>query len=66
MRIVDVLSSIPWLVLVIVLSVFLKPGLTSIVIVIGCFSWMRLARLIRAETLSAKSTIMLFIVSLLE
>ena len=54
MRIVDVLSSIPWLVLVIVLSVFLKPGLTSIVIVIGCFSWMRLARLIRAETLSAK------------
>ena len=45
---------IPWLVLVIVLSVFLKPGLTSIVIVIGCFSWMRLARLIRAETLSAK------------
>lgn len=54
MRIVDVLSSIPWLVLVIVLSVFLKPGLTSIVIVIGCFSWIRLARLIRAETLSAK------------
>ena len=54
MRIVDVLSSIPWLVLVIVLSVFLKPGLTSIVIVIGCFSWMRLARLIRSETLSAK------------
>lgn len=54
MRIVDILSSIPWLVLVIVLSVFLKPGLGSIIIVIGCFSWMRLARLVRAETLSAK------------
>ena len=38
MRTVDVLSSIPWLVLVIVLSVFLKPGLTTIIIVIGGFS----------------------------
>lgn len=55
MRTVDVLSSIPWLVLVIVLSVFLKPGLTTIIIVIGGFSWMSIARLIRAETLSAKT-----------
>lgn len=55
MRIVDVLSSIPWLVLVIVLSVFLKPGLTTIIIVIGGFSWMRISRLIRGETLSAKT-----------
>lgn len=54
MRIVDVLSAIPWLVLVIVLSVFLKPGLSTIIIVIGGFSWMSIARLIRAETLSAK------------
>ncbi len=54
MRIVDVLSSIPWLVLVIVLSVFLKPGLSTIIIVIGGFSWMNIARLIRGETLSAK------------
>lgn len=55
MRTVDVLSSIPWLVLVIVLSVFLKPGLTTIIIVIGGFSWMRISRLIRAESLSAKT-----------
>ena len=55
MRTVDVLSSIPWLVLVIVLSVFLTPGLTTIIIVIGGFSWMRISRLIRAETLSAKT-----------
>lgn len=55
MRLVDVLSSIPWLVLVIVLSVFLRPGLTTIIVVIGGFSWMRIARLIRAETLSAKT-----------
>lgn len=55
MRTVDVLSSIPWLVLVIVLSVFLKPGLTTIIIVIGGFSWMSIARLMRAETLAAKT-----------
>ncbi|HFI0149875.1 TPA: ABC transporter permease [Streptococcus suis] len=54
MRLVDVLSSIPWLVLVIVLSVFLKPGLSTIVLVIGGFSWMSIARLLRAETQSAK------------
>ncbi|MGT2907065.1 ABC transporter permease [Streptococcus dentiloxodontae] len=55
MRLVEILSSIPWLVLVIVLSVFLKPGLTTIIIVIGCFSWMGISRLIRAETLSVKN-----------
>ncbi len=54
MRLVDVLSSIPWLILVIVLSVFLKPGLNTIIIVIGGFSWMSIARMIRAETLSIK------------
>lgn len=54
MRIVDILSAIPWLVLVIVLSVFLKPGLTTVVIVIGGFSWMSIARLLRGETLVAK------------
>ena len=54
MRFVDILSSIPWLVLVIVLSVLFKPGLVTIIFVIGCFSWMSIARLIRAETLSVK------------
>jgi len=55
MRLVDVLSSIPWLVLVIVLSAILRPGLTTIILVIGCFSWMNIARLVRAETLAAKN-----------
>lgn len=55
MRLVDVLSSIPWMVLVIVLSVFLKPGLSTIIIVIGCFSWMSIARMIRGEVLLAKN-----------
>jgi peptide/nickel transport system permease protein len=54
MRFVDFLSSIPWMVLVIVVSVFLKPGLWTIIFVIGAFSWMATARLVRAETLSLR------------
>lgn len=54
MRLVDILSSIPWMVLVMVVSIFLKPGITSIILVIGLFSWMEIARLVRAETQSIK------------
>lgn len=54
MRLVDFLSSIPWIVLVIVASVFLRPGLLTIILVIGGLTWMPIARLVRAETLSAK------------
>lgn len=54
MRIVDIMSSIPWMVLVTVVSLFLKRGLKSIIIVIGFFTWMEIARLVRAETLSLK------------
>lgn len=54
MRILDIFSSVPWLVLVVVLSSFLKPGLATIIIIIGAFSWMPIARLVRAEVASAK------------
>ncbi|WP_312429890.1 ABC transporter permease [Lacrimispora sp.] len=54
MRIVDVLHSIPWMILVTVVSIFLTPGLKSIILVIGLFTWMEIARLVRAETLSLK------------
>lgn len=54
MRIVDVLQSIPWLILVTVISIFFKQGLSSIIIVIGFFSWMEIARLVRAEIMSIK------------
>ena len=40
MRFVDIISSIPWMILVTVISIFLKPGLQAIIIVIGFFSWM--------------------------
>ncbi|MDT8718000.1 ABC transporter permease [Clostridium sp. 19966] len=54
MRIVDIISSIPWMILVTVVSIFLRPGLQAIILVIGLFSWMEIARLVRAETLSIK------------
>ncbi|HEX7712675.1 MAG TPA: ABC transporter permease [Bacillota bacterium] len=54
MRTVDVISSIPWMILVTVTSIYLTPGLFTVVLVISLFTWMNTARLIRAETLSAK------------
>ncbi len=54
MRFVDIISSIPWMILVTVISIFLRPGLQAIIIVIGLFTWMQIARLVRAETLSIK------------
>ncbi len=54
MRVVDILSSIPWLILVTVISIYFKPGLQAIITVIGLFTWMGIARLVRAETLSVK------------
>lgn len=54
MRVVDIMSSIPWMILVTVISLFLKRGLKAIIIVIGFFTWMEIARLVRAETLSLK------------
>ncbi|MFL0250448.1 ABC transporter permease [Clostridium neuense] len=54
MRMVDIISSIPWMILVTVISIFLKPGFRTIIIVIGFFTWMEISRLVRAETLSVK------------
>lgn len=54
MRVVDVLLSIPWMILVTVISIFMRPGLQTIILVIGLFRWMDIARLVRAETLSVK------------
>lgn len=54
MRLVDIISSIPWMILVTVISIFLKPGFRTIIIVIGFFTWMEISRIVRAETLSVK------------
>lgn len=54
MRIVDILYAVPWMILVTVISIFMKPGIQTIIMVIGFFTWMEIARLVRAETLSVK------------
>lgn len=54
MRIVDVFCAIPWIIMVTVVSMLFSKGLVSIIIVIGCFSWMEIVRLVRTETMSAK------------
>lgn len=55
MRLVDVFCAVPWVIMVTVVSLIFKKGLASIVIVIGCFGWMEISRLVRAETMSAKN-----------
>lgn len=54
MRFVDILMSIPSFFLILILNAYLKPGIQNIIIIIGLFNWMGIARLVRAETLSIK------------
>lgn len=54
MRLVDILMSIPSFFLILILNAYLKPGIQNIIIIIGLFNWMGIARLVRAETLSVK------------
>ena len=53
-RIVEIVSSIPNLIVVILMMIILKPGLTSIVIAIALTGWVTMARLIRAQTFQLK------------
>ncbi|MSE04551.1 ABC transporter permease subunit [Lactobacillus salivarius] len=54
-RIIEIISSIPNLVIVVLMLVVLKPGMTSIILAIAISSWTTMARMIRAETLSLKT-----------
>ncbi|HAS89789.1 MAG TPA: peptide ABC transporter permease, partial [Desulfovibrio sp.] len=54
MRGVDVMLCFPSFFLILAVIAFLEPGLTNIMIVIGFTSWMGVARLVRAETLSLR------------
>lgn len=55
MRIVDVFCAVPWIIMVTVVGLLFKRGIASIVIVIGCFGWMEISRLVRTETMTAKN-----------
>ncbi|MCK9861705.1 ABC transporter permease [Paenibacillus sp. ATY16] len=52
MRLLEVILSIPTFLVMLLLSVFLKPNLTSIVLIIGLLMWMNMSRIIRAETMT--------------
>ena len=54
MRLVDVISSIPWIIMVMVIGMRFGRGFLSLILVIGLLSWMEIARLIRSEVLSLK------------
>jgi oligopeptide transport system permease protein len=54
MRIVDILYGIPYLLVVILLLVVMKPGLTSIIIAMSLTGWVGMARLVRGQVLQLK------------
>lgn len=54
MRIIDMLMSIPLFFLLLIANAYLKPSLINIIVIIGIFGWMGIARIVRAETLSLK------------
>jgi peptide/nickel transport system permease protein len=54
MRSVDVMLCFPSFFLILAVIAFLEPDMTNIMIVIGLTSWMGVARLVRAETMSLR------------
>ena len=54
MRIVDIISTVPLMLYVILLTVLIGSGLKSIIITLGSVYWVRMARIVRGQTLSLK------------
>lgn len=54
MRIVDIFLSIPSFFLILTVNAYLPPSIYNVMVVIGLFSWMGVARLVRGEFLSLK------------
>lgn len=55
MRIADVLTAIPYLLVVIVLLVVLKPGIIPMIVALSITGWINMARIVRGEVLSIKN-----------
>jgi oligopeptide transport system permease protein len=53
-RVIEIISSVPNLVVVILMLLVFKPGLTSIILAIAMTGWVTMARLVRAQTLQLK------------
>ncbi len=54
MRLVDILMSIPSFLLIVIINTFFTPSVTTLILVIGMFTWQGVARITRAQTLSLK------------
>ncbi|MHA6533072.1 ABC transporter permease [Paenibacillus sp. BAC0078] len=54
MRMLDVIMSIPSFLILLLLSVYLKPSVGNIIIIIALLMWMNVARVVRAETMTIK------------
>ena len=54
MRITDMVMSFPYILLILVASVIFKPGLDSIILILGFVDWPGVARLVRGDVLSLK------------
>jgi len=52
MRIADVLTAVPYLLVVIILLVVLQPGLLPMIIALSITGWVNMARIVRGEVLS--------------
>ena len=55
MRIADVLTAVPYLLVVIVLIVVLQPGIIPMIIALSITGWINMARIVRGEVLSIKN-----------
>ena len=53
-RVIEILNSIPALLLIIAISALAKPSYTLLILIIGFLSWTNIARLTRAEYLKTK------------
>ena len=50
MRFLDIIMSVPTFLLIIIINAYVKPGLPTMIFIIAIFSWMGVARIVRAET----------------
>ncbi|OCS84550.1 ABC transporter permease [Caryophanon tenue] len=55
MRLADVLTAVPYLLVVIILIVVMEPGLVPMIIALCITGWINMARIVRGEVLSIKN-----------
>lgn len=55
MRLIEILNSIPGLLLILSIVALVEPSIINVMVIIGLISWTRIARFIRAELLRVRS-----------